>query len=151
VNTLIPVALRNVALLSALSATAVANPPVVLYPETAPAMVASLQACAIAASQGTQAAHLSVVRFVERVGRGNYEYWINASDPVQVKAYCRTEHNQIAQFQRLDGQWTGTHPARPAPIQQITSSAAACAQLCRADAVAPTQLGAVLRNDPGSD
>ena len=129
----IPEALRHIALLSALSATAAADPPVDLYRETAPEMVASLKACARAASQDNHAAHLNVVRYVEHVGRGNYEYWINASEPVQAKTYCRTERNQIAQFQRFDGQWTGTHPARPQEVEQIASSSASCAELCRTD------------------
>jgi hypothetical protein len=148
VNTSISVALRNIALLSALSATAAADPAVVLHPETAPAMATSLTACATAASKGTHAARLSVVRYVEHVGRGNYEYWINAAQPMQAKTYCRTQHNQIAEFQSFDGQWAGTRPARPAPADQIASSDAACAQLCQSADVTPSRVGARLSSDP---
>jgi hypothetical protein len=142
-NTWIPAALLHTALLSLVSATASADPAVVLYPETAPPMVASLKACAAAASKESHASRLDVVRYVEHVGRGNYEYWINATEPMKTKSYCRTQQDGIAAFRSFDGNWASSKPGRPQDVDQIVSS---CAQLCRTDNIAPTNVGANLNN-----
>jgi hypothetical protein len=148
VNTSFPVALGNIVLLSALSGTSLADTRIVLYPETAPAMVASLKACASAASQESHVAQLEVVRYVEHTGRGNYEYWINAAEPVQAKTYCRTQRGQVAQFQSFDGQWARTRPARPQHVAQIASFATAGDRMSRTECVPPSSARVSLTSNP---
>jgi hypothetical protein len=148
VNTSLPAVVRNVALLSIFSATASADPAVMLYHDTDPAMVASLEACAHATAKDSGPAHIDVVRYVEHAGRGNYEYWLNAVAPMKERTYCRTQHDAIAEFRSFDGNWIGTRPARPHGDAQVASSTATCSQSCRADQVVPPGAGSNLGDRP---
>lgn len=118
---------RNIALLSMLSATALADPAVVLKPGTDPAMAPSLSACVRAAAGDAHTSRLEVVRYVEHAGRGSYEYWFNASsDPLQ-SSYCRTLRGDVSEFRSFDGHWAAGTPARPTTVARTASSDMTCA------------------------
>ena len=126
-KTSVPATWLNIALLSMFSASALADPAVVLKPGTDPAMAPSLSACARAAAGEAHVSRVEVVRYVEHVGRGSYEYWFNASSHPLKSSYCRTRRDGISEFRSFDGHWAAGTPARPTTVVQTAGSDLKCA------------------------